>query len=407
MFIFSRHALFIVRCWRAECLEAKTASTDCVTTNAYTSLELNAHGLVLLIDACRASPALFLTKCFTSQTAEALFRELRSMTGTSETAVEFSMKQIGERLRRAFMKVRISYKQKSVYEFPDVNDKLNRHTSAVPEMPTDYEISCTIEQARTQASSDLVKLGVPLERQNFNDSLNHDHDFEFVSTGTHSDLEDQPDDTVPISDDGVEERDSQDDASEEVPIYDAGELFENFSGELKLKSTTTNTKHTFCIRDSFGKVHNIKKSKVLYMLTPGRIRQTATRTIRYRTPKQTMRPASSSRENFEPNSKIKNKHKLHHRISKKQSSHPHQQTSNISTPESKLHPGSKCGNGRRKGSLFVDLAHRDPLKNIENVVATNKIQPKMNSSSGGPPVQDYNGKRPAAAIAADTVLRII
>lgn len=39
---------------------------------------------------------------------------------TLETAVEFSMREIDDRILRTFMKVLISYRQKESYTFPDI-----------------------------------------------------------------------------------------------------------------------------------------------------------------------------------------------------------------------------------------------------------------------------------------------
>ncbi|KAL9694679.1 hypothetical protein quinque_013964 [Culex quinquefasciatus] len=74
------HALFLIRCWRHKCIELKSVGKECITSNAYQYLELDAHGLVLLAEMCRDCPEQFLVLCFSSQPAEEVFRELRSMT---------------------------------------------------------------------------------------------------------------------------------------------------------------------------------------------------------------------------------------------------------------------------------------------------------------------------------------
>lgn len=310
----------MVRCWRNSCFARKTASKECITSNAYTCMELNAHAIVMLLDMCRESPEQFLVLCFSSQPAEELFRELRSMTTTLETAVEFSMREIGDRIRRAFMKVLVSYRQKDKYTFPNIIKKLEKYP-AVQQIPSKEAIKNEIERARLAASCNLVELGLSIDEQSFNDSLNmrDTSEIEFVSIGTTivSDEEDEDEEdphefefiSIPkkndeTASDSANEEENQietdsdtkisgEDDEEEI-IYNASELFPKFGGELRLKGSTSSKKHTFNIRDCRGKVHRIKKSKVLWMMTNGRSRQVNTRLARYKQKTQQNQTSTTS-----------------------------------------------------------------------------------------------------------------
>ncbi|XP_038111781.1 uncharacterized protein LOC119767378 [Culex quinquefasciatus] len=292
------HALFLIRCWRHKCIELKSVGKECITSNAYQYLELDAHGLVLLAEMCRDCPEQFLVLCFSSQPAEEVFRELRSMTATNETACEFSMKELGERLRNAFMKSQISYRRKNDLKFNNIIRKQNKYPNPPHPMPTDDEVRVTIEKARVQAAHDLLNLGITTEAHHFMDSMNvHDTSFEFVTTGISSDVDsdsdsdlEQPshniefvstDDALVEDDESGTESNEDEHSSVEDEIYDAEQLFANFKGELKLRNSST-TKHTYRIRDSTGKIHIIKKSKVVWMLSRGRSRPNSARLTRYR-----------------------------------------------------------------------------------------------------------------------------
>lgn len=132
----------------------------CATSNAYACLELNAHAMILLIERCRNSPDQFLILNFSSQPAEELFRELRSMTSTSETQVEFSMKEFGEKLRRALIKVQLSYRLKNRMTFPNIERRIKKYSNLAI-LPSNLEIAAEIERARAAASDVLLSLGIP------------------------------------------------------------------------------------------------------------------------------------------------------------------------------------------------------------------------------------------------------
>lgn len=306
----------MIRCWRNNCLERRTATKECLTTNVYACMEINSHAIVMLLDMCRDAPEQFLILCFSSQPAEELFRELRSMTTTLETAVEFSMREIGDRIRRAFMKVLVSYRQKETYTFPNIIKKMAKYPD-MHQIPCRESIKHEIERARLEASRSLSELGILPDNQNFTDSLNvrDASEIEFVSAGTTLDsdeedvepngfefisFENETEEAGAIANDDITTEDETDDENApseeestssvhnektdatEERTYNANEIFPNFGGELKLKSSTSSKKHTFLIKDCKGKVHRIKKSKVLWMMTNGRSRQINTRLERYK-----------------------------------------------------------------------------------------------------------------------------
>lgn len=233
----------------------------------------------------------FLILFFSSQPAEELFRELRSMTTTNHTQVDFTMKEFGKKLRRAQMKLRIAYRNKDILKFPTIS-RMESNYKHIYQLPSNREILETIEEALECASGMLQKLGISKTELSFEDSLiERQSSFEFVCTGDDvSDISEEfSSEMLPLNEmnEAVFEEES---ASNR--IYDANLLFANFNGELHLKSSATR-KNTFKIRDCNGNILFIKKSTLVWMLTNGRYRRTATRVARYRQP-------NASREFPEP-----------------------------------------------------------------------------------------------------------
>jgi len=100
-------SVYFLRIWRYSILKNKEYSLkdNFITTNAYSCIELNALSLILLVKKFRDStfclrPYMFIPWHFSSQACEELFRTTRSMTSTFSTVVNFTMKDILQRLTR-------------------------------------------------------------------------------------------------------------------------------------------------------------------------------------------------------------------------------------------------------------------------------------------------------------------
>lgn len=94
------YAIFFLRAWRHWIYKEKLTEKSFITSNTYTGIELNGHGLVLLIKKLKDNPEQFLPWLFSSQPCEKNFRQTRSMTSTFSTIVNFSMLDILRRLSR-------------------------------------------------------------------------------------------------------------------------------------------------------------------------------------------------------------------------------------------------------------------------------------------------------------------
>lgn len=70
-----------------------------ITSNTYTCIEINAHGLLILVEKLRETNQFTPWLC-SSQPCKKIFRQIRSMTSTFSTIVNFNLMGILRRLNR-------------------------------------------------------------------------------------------------------------------------------------------------------------------------------------------------------------------------------------------------------------------------------------------------------------------
>lgn len=299
MYIF-RTTNFIVRAWRNWCKRNHTNLTKSITTNAYICLELNAHAIILLVKECRDNevPEQFVLSAFSSQPCEQLFRELRSMATSNQTVVNFSIKELTEKLKRIFMKRHIMYKHRDIIKFPFM-EKLQRRCNGLTTLPSDIEMIEAVEKAQTVAYEILVSLGLSRSTIEIQDSIGlgiNVPDIEFIDVGLTEDSTDSDEHSIDSSSlpkfdlhceelsdsENVEYDDNMSNqAQSHELVYDAAKIFKNFNDDLQLKSSRTGNKHTFKIKDAKGDIKNVKKSTLLWMLTAGRHKLSTDRLRRF------------------------------------------------------------------------------------------------------------------------------
>lgn len=271
-----------MRGWRNYCKKKYKNLTECITTNAYHCLELNAHALILFICICRDNnvPEQCIMGYLSSQPCEELFRELRSMSSTNQTVVNFSIKELTEKLRRVYMKRCIMYKHHDQINFPYINTKRQNQSCLI--LPSNDDIKASVVKCKTNAQKTLLGLGMEPSLIDMSDSVLNHVDFqrtEFVGV----DVEDSSDEEYfkhDIYDDQGNARCDQYVTDGSSTVYNAAEHFSNCD-EIKLKSSTSGLKHTFKISDSSGQIKNIKKSTLLWMLTEDRHKLSADRVRRF------------------------------------------------------------------------------------------------------------------------------
>lgn len=94
------YTTLFLRLWRRWLQEnGYSIDKNFITSNAYTYIELNAHGLLILLEKSRESCE-FTPWLYSSQPCEKTFRQIRSMTSTFSTIVNFNLLSILRRLNR-------------------------------------------------------------------------------------------------------------------------------------------------------------------------------------------------------------------------------------------------------------------------------------------------------------------
>lgn len=133
------YGVFIVRIWRSWLLkyapQKKVQATidvptyslleNFISTNAYTCIEINAHSLIQLTIKLRAinRPDLFLTHLLGSQSCEGTFRQLRSMSTTESTVVNFTILDMINCLKKVQLQSDIVYSAPEEIKFPRIQRK--------------------------------------------------------------------------------------------------------------------------------------------------------------------------------------------------------------------------------------------------------------------------------------------
>lgn len=114
-------ATFFLRRWRSWLQETgRSLEIHFVTSNAYLCVEINAHGMIILIRKLRVlgRPELFLPDLYSSQPCEGQFRDARADTPKGSTAVNFSVMGLLRRNNRLQLQNDIVSKFGSEYHFP-------------------------------------------------------------------------------------------------------------------------------------------------------------------------------------------------------------------------------------------------------------------------------------------------
>lgn len=181
--------MFFIRAWRWQCLNSDKSIQRCITSNAYWCLELNAHSLVQFLVNCRQNQGneQFLVQNISSQPCETAFRELRSMTTMNHTAVNFTMKDVEQRIQKMQMKLLIAHRRKCTLSFPSLRKQVCKALAAPSyDLPNDDQIAESIKLAEQKATELLISVGFDEDKIDFTHSLtirnsNVPYEFEFVN----------------------------------------------------------------------------------------------------------------------------------------------------------------------------------------------------------------------------------
>lgn len=156
------HAVFITRIWRNFILNTPelTLKFNFISSFSYYCIEQNAHSLVLLLTYLKKNSLshLFFPHLFCSQPCESFFRQLRSFTSTYSTVVNFSTKEVLNRVSRIHLMSEISNDSK--FDYPKSLKSCTFSNVNNEELPNEKEIISTIEKSKNKAIEEARKIGL-------------------------------------------------------------------------------------------------------------------------------------------------------------------------------------------------------------------------------------------------------
>lgn len=167
------YAVFFSRLWRLSCVMRKDRSlaNDFLTSNAYACLEINAHNMLKFLVKCRElnKPEIFLLSFASSQPCENVFRDLRSMSTTHYTTVNFTMQEVLHKRRRLQLVEDIRHRiDNDVYDMAinskQRKEKVKEKVFVPSSLPTDACIKRLIDTSFIEAITDAKALGIHYKR---------------------------------------------------------------------------------------------------------------------------------------------------------------------------------------------------------------------------------------------------
>lgn len=156
------YSIFIVRLWRKYIARKKdlTLKQNFISSYLYSCLEINAHSLILIILHLKKSNQSHLFKpiYFSSQSCESFFRKMRSFTTVFSTVTNFTTKEFLSRVRNNELLGEISVSNTD-FEYPRSLNSAEMDSSTF-ELPSEQEVFRIVEECKSQAITDAVKLGL-------------------------------------------------------------------------------------------------------------------------------------------------------------------------------------------------------------------------------------------------------
>lgn len=156
------YATFLVRIWRSYILNkpGHTIKRNFMSTFSYYCIELNAHALVFITLFLKKNnlTQLFHPQMFGSQPCESFFRQLRSFTSTNSTVVNFSSKEVLNRVSRIQLLDEITNDSEFVY--PNSLNSCKFSKTNLQNFPTEDEIFRTIQKCKINAIAEAQKIGL-------------------------------------------------------------------------------------------------------------------------------------------------------------------------------------------------------------------------------------------------------
>lgn len=166
---YAWYAIFFCRMWKTytEMKGGVTLSNDFITSNANSCVELNGHNLLKFILICRelGKPEVCLVHMLSSQDNEAFFRNLRSLGSTNYTVINFTMREVLFKVRRAMTISHIEIKH-NIVRRKQLKKRAEVHVPT--SLPSNDRIVEIVESSYVKALHDLESVGEFLYSKHIN-----------------------------------------------------------------------------------------------------------------------------------------------------------------------------------------------------------------------------------------------
>ncbi|XP_031349112.1 uncharacterized protein LOC116175142 isoform X1 [Photinus pyralis] len=349
------YAVNFLRLWRhfIRSHSALNLSTNFITLNAYSCIELNAHALILACQKFYSEPHLFQPWLWSSQPCEKLFRATRSMTSTFSTVVNFSMLGILQRLHKFHKINEIMSEIDDEINFPRENTRKMGSQTPMEEtiyIPSINEIADIVSNAKQAAVNDIQSLGITIESNEW-ETVSILHVTDLTSSepeeNTSKEAENEADFMYDIPnssglnncDDMSENEDRDEDIlenltklSKEIGTSELN-LKDYSKNEAKKEARRKNNDCDPCVKyEANGKILNIRKTTLCWLLSKNIDRISSDRLLRFVGNKK-RREKNSENNNSKHNASFKNKKTLRKRPRKDLSPHSSTNTEDDSCEE--------------------------------------------------------------------------
>lgn len=178
-----------------------------ITANAYACVEINAHGMINIIQRLRNANQsnLFFPKLFSSQPCEHIFRQMNSMGTVNYTKINFTLFELFHLISRVDLMNEIVFSRLNTetISFPRMRNTFEVSISNY--LPSDQEIINVIKEAQRDALKIAAKLGMHMIISYIYKSELAQTSIKLMTEEMFEDLEciDSTDDTVGTPDTGV------------------------------------------------------------------------------------------------------------------------------------------------------------------------------------------------------------
>lgn len=270
------YAVFALRIWRSWLTqtEGTTLKNNFISTNLYTSVEINAHSFIKFTVKLRENnePELMLPLILSSQPCESTFRQLRSMTSTFSTVVIMPLYDMLYRIKRIQLQSDIVTACSGLLKFPRIENRIPRFATPT-NLPSNSVIIDIINKVRKEVVADMTGFGINMAKIDFKcqvQSAFEDED-EVEDDEEDSDNEFEVDEDIGKSFNGGNDADNGDDVPDDL-LHNENTL-SSMSGSISLKDYSEKypnideQSHFAIVVNEAGKESIIRKTSLCWLLT--------------------------------------------------------------------------------------------------------------------------------------------